>query len=125
MGWKRAVEEGGTRAQSARRPIDPWVVNAYFKFKYELAANTNKPKMQFDKFQMSVAAAVTVLCVEDPLACILHCDEPYSQTIREMPVFDRKYSTWSRFINLDNNKYFKRGTKDKSRVIIGTIHQTG
>ena len=97
------------------------MVNAYSDFKYELAANTNKPKMLIDKFQRSVAVAVTVLYKEDPAACILHRDEPYSQTLREIPDFDRKYSTWSRFMCLDNDNYFNRGTDDKPRTIRGTI----
>ena len=97
------------------------MVNAYFDFKYELGANTNKPKMLIDKFQMSVAAAVTVLYEEDPVPCMLHRHEPYSKTPREMPDFDRKYSTWSRFMRLDNNKYFNHGMEDKPRTIRGTI----
>ena len=78
-----------------------------------MAANTSKPKMLIDKFQARVIAAVTVLYEEDPAACILHRDEPYLQQLREMPDFDQKYSTSSRFMRLDNDSYFNRGTDDK------------
>ena len=68
VGWKKAVGYGRVKTKSARRPIDPWVVNAYFDFKYEMAPNTSKPKILIVKFQTSRIAAVTFLYEEDPAA---------------------------------------------------------
>ena len=121
VGWKKAVGEEGVKTKSARRPIDPWDVNVYFDFKYEMAPNTSRPKKLIEKFQTSLITAVTVLYEEDPAVCVLHWDEPYLKQLQEMTDFYKKYSTWSKCMRFDNLNSFNRGTDDKPRTFRGTI----
>ena len=115
------MEKGETKTKMTRSPVEPWVVSGFFDFKYDMAPNTSKPKMLIEKFQLSLMAAINVLYDEDPAACVLHREEPYLTQLREMADFDRKYSTWSKWLRLDNNNSFNRGTDKKPRSVRGTI----
>ena len=82
MGWKKAAEDEEPPTKAKRRPIEPWVVSGYYDFKYDMAANTSKPRMLIEKFQLSLTAAIKVLYDEDPAACVLHREEPYLRQLR-------------------------------------------
>ena len=77
-----------------------------------MAPNTSKPRILIEKFQLSLTASIKVLYDEDPAACVLHREEPYLTQLREIEDFDRKYSTWSKWLRFDNDNSFNRDTDE-------------
>jgi len=119
VGWKAAVETSKREESVIKRT--PWTETGFFDFLVELPPNLKGGGQASTKFKDKMASMLSMLRNIDSAGCILHPKEPEKSSVYARKDFHDMYYNWGAFFRFDNDGAFANGTKEKARVIRGSV----